>query len=66
MAGRDGGTSSAASSAALMAQGLRPYAAASLSCHLLGLAGVRAESPVSAYGVLSSEIADALSLIMQR
>jgi len=52
--------------AALMAQGLRPYAAASLGCHLLGLAGVRAENSVGAYGVLSSEIADALSLIMQR
>ena len=52
--------------AALMAQGLRPYAAASLGCHLLGLAGMRAEAAIGGYGVLSSEIADALSPIMQR
>lgn len=52
--------------AALMAQGLEPYAAAVLGCHLLGLAGTRAERDGGAFGVLASDIADALSLIMRR
>ncbi|MFZ5974179.1 MAG: NAD(P)H-hydrate dehydratase [Bacillota bacterium] len=52
--------------AALMAQGLERYDAAVLGCHLLGLAGMRAEETLGGYGVLASDLADALSLIMRR
>jgi NAD(P)H-hydrate epimerase len=52
--------------AALMAQGLAPFDAAALGCRLLGLAGERAVQARGEYGVLASDIADALPLVMRR
>ena len=52
--------------AALMGQGLSAYDAAALGSYLLGRAGEEAEKKRGAYGVLASDICDALCLVMRR